>query len=72
MKMFFVTKFEQHACLIRSLKQVGRFCATHCVARVAHLTCLVIVVELEQKFGDSGSRLLLERHGIRIVIFPLS
>lgn len=24
-------------------------------------------VELEQKFGDSGSRLLLERHGVRIV-----
>lgn len=24
-------------------------------------------VELEQKFGDSGSRILLERHGIRIV-----
>ncbi len=25
-------------------------------------------VELEQKFGDSGSRILLERHGIRIVM----
>ncbi len=31
-----------------------------------------VAVELEQKFGDSGSRLLLERHGIRIVSCSLS